>query len=148
MSTWTERKVDFSILVRANPERVYDALTTAQGLDGWFTKGAAVDASPGGFIHFKWKEHGVDKYEGENGGPVLEANRPSRFVFQWKVDVGSYNSTVEIDFKPVTEGTVVRLIEHGYHDTPEGLQDFINRTTGWAEALTMMKFFVEHRVTY
>lgn len=42
-----------STLVRAPPERVYAAITTALGMDGWFTSGAAVDARPGGEIRFR-----------------------------------------------------------------------------------------------
>jgi uncharacterized protein YndB with AHSA1/START domain len=142
------RTVDFRTLVRATPERVYDALTTAKGLDGWFTKGAVVDPRPGGRIHFKWKDHGVNKYEGESSGPVLEAVRPSKFVFQWKSDSGLTDTTVTIDIAAVKEGSVVHLVESGYQDSPTGLDDYINRVGGWAEALTMMKYFVEHGVTY
>jgi len=148
MSQMAEKRVDFSTLVRAKPERVYDALATAGGLDGWFTRGASVDARPGGKITFRWRNHGLHHYNGENGGPVLEAKRPERFVFQWKADSGLYDTTVEIDLKRVDEGTVVRLVEFGYQDTPAGMQDFLNRVEGWAEVLTLMKFFVEHGVKY
>jgi uncharacterized protein YndB with AHSA1/START domain len=143
-----DEKVSFSILVRAKPERVYDAIATAEGLDAWFTTSASVDARRGGQIHFRWKDWGPERYTGENGGPVLEARRPERFVFQWKVDSGSYDTTVEINFEPVDEGTVVRLIEYGYEDSPTGLKDMLNRASGWAQALTLMKFYVEHGVRY
>src|SRR5690242_7129928 len=116
-------KVDFSILVRAKPEIVYDAIATSSGLDGWFTTNASVDARAGGRIEFRWKDWEYEKYTGVNSGPVLDAERPERFVFQWKVDSGDYNTTVEIDFKPVEEGTLVKLIEYGYEDSPIGMQD-------------------------
>lgn len=144
----TDRKVTFSTLVRAEPERVYDAIATADGLDGWFTTGASVDTRAGGKINLRWKDWGLDHYTGENGGPVLEAKRPERFVFQWKADSGLYDTTVEINFESVNEGTVVHLIEYGYEDSPIGMQDFLNRVSGWAEALTLMKFFVEHGLRY
>lgn len=143
-----DEKVRVTILVRATPGRVYDAIATAEGLDAWFTTGATVDARPGGHIHFRWRDWGFDKYTGENGGPVLEARRPERFVFQWKVDTDSYNTTVEFDFEPVEQGTVVRLVEYSYEDTPTGLKDMLARASGWGEALTLMKFYVEHGVKY
>ncbi len=143
-----DRKVEFSTLVRATPGRVYDALATSEGLDGWFTRGATVRAEPHGEIVFRWKNHGLNSYSGENGGPVLEARRPERFVFQWKADSGKYLTTVEITFSAVDQGTIVRLIEYGYEDSPEGTRDFLNRVSGWAEALTLMKFYVEHGKTY
>ena len=143
-----DRKVEFSTLVRAQPERVYDAIATAEGLNSWFTHEATVDASAGGQILFRWKNHGVNNYSGENGGSILESRRPERFCFRWKADSGSYLTTVEIDFERINRGTVVRLVEYGYEDTPAGTQDFLNRVSGWAQALTMMKFYVEHGVTY
>ncbi|MEW6211523.1 MAG: SRPBCC domain-containing protein [Acidobacteriota bacterium] len=148
MKKTMDEKVNVRILVRATPERAYDALATADGLDGWFTTGASLDAREGGRIDFRWKDWGVDRYTGENGGPVLEARRPERFVFQWRVDSDSYNTTVEITFKQVEEGTVVHLIESGYEDSPTGLKDLLARATGWGEALTLMKFYVEHGVRY
>jgi uncharacterized protein YndB with AHSA1/START domain len=135
-------------LVRAEPEKVYDALTTGEGLDAWFTVGSEVDARPGGSITFRWKDWGPDKYTTEAIGPVLEAERPERFVFQWHSDTPDYFTTIEIDFEPVEEGTVVRLREHGYHDTPSGRAALLECAAGWGEALTLMKYYVEHGVTY
>jgi uncharacterized protein YndB with AHSA1/START domain len=148
MTKKMDEKVDFKILVRAEPERVYDAIATSKGLDGWFTNGASVDDHTDGRIEFVWKNHGPDHYDGSNGGPILEYNRPHRFVFQWKVDTDTYNTTVEIDFKKVDEGTLVHLIEYGYDDSPTGLRDLLARATGWGEVLTIMKYYVEHGVTY
>ena len=144
----SDRKVNFGLLVRATPARVYDALTTSDGLDAWFTEGATVDARPGGRIQFRWKNWGPSAYTGENGGHVLEAKRPERFVFKWKADLGGYDTTVEIDFEPRETETFVRLVEHGYEEGPVGLQDLLNRATGWGCVLTLMKFYVEHGVTY
>ena len=148
MKKMIDEKVRVTTLVRAAPERVYDAIATAEGVNAWFTTDALIDARPGGKIQLRWKDWGYSRYTGENGGPVLEAQRPVRFVFQWKVDTDLYNTTVEIDFEPVEEGTLVRLVEDSYEDTPTGLKDMLARASGWGEALTLMKFHVEHGVTY
>ena len=143
MNKTIDQPVEFATLVRAEPERVYDALTTAEGLDGWFTKGSSVDARAGGNIKFRWENWGYQHYSGEDGGPILEAKRPERFAFQWKTDTDSYNTTVEISFEPFEDGTLVKLVEHGFNDTPNGLKDMLTRAAGWGEALTLMKFHVE-----
>jgi hypothetical protein len=39
-------------------------------------------------------------------------------------------------------------VETGYKDTPEGLQDLLNRVQGWASVLTEMKYYLEHGVRY
>jgi uncharacterized protein YndB with AHSA1/START domain len=142
-------RVQHSVIVRSEPERVYDAMTTAADLDGWFTKGSKVDARAGGHVRFRWENWGVDRYTGEDGGPVLEAVRPDRFVFQWHTE-GSpdHVTTVSMNFEPHPEGTVVRLVEEGFTDTPIGRQRLLENATGWGEALTLLKFYVEHGVRY
>lgn len=137
-----------STLIRAEPEKVFDAFTTAEGLDGWFTSGAEVDPHTGGEIRFRWFDWGPDRFSGEDGGPVLEARRPERFVFQWFPAGPSAPTTVEVDFEPVPAGTVVRLREHGYPDTPAGLRACLDCAAGWGEALTLLKFYVEHGIRY
>ena len=108
----------------------------------------SVDARPGGRIQFRWKDWGLKNYTGSNDGPVLEAVRPTRFVFQWRVDSAPYRTTVEIDLEPVADGTIVRLIEYGYEDSAVGRKDFLTRVSGWAHVLTLMKFYLEHGAKY
>jgi uncharacterized protein YndB with AHSA1/START domain len=148
MENLRKEKVDFRTLVRVAPERVFDALASDAGLNEWFTQGAELDPRPGGEIRFRWANYGLDRYTGEYPGKVLEWKRPQRYVYQWEADSRGYFTTVEIDFTPVAEGTVVHLVEVGYKDTPEGMQDLLNRVSGWAEVLTQMKFYLEHGVRY
>ena len=143
-----KHEVSFATQIRAQPEEVYDAFATAEGLDAWFTTGTELDARPGGTIVLRWRNWGPENYTGEHAGPVLEAERPSRFSFRWLVDSGGYETTVEVDFEANDEGTLVRLLEHGYREGPDFQQDMLNRSSGWAQALTLLKFYVEHRVTY
>lgn len=140
--------IKHAILIRAEPEKVYDALATAEGLDGWFTEGSEVDARPGGHICFRWRNWGVDKVNTEATGPVVKADRPKRFVFQWHGDNKEYYTTVDIKLEPTEEGTVVRLEEYGYQDTPGGRVSILDCATGWGEALTLVKFYVEHGLRY
>ena len=143
-----DENVLFDIIVRVKPETVYDALTTAEGLNGWFTSGTSIDAKPGGKLLFRWKNWGPSKYTGELGGPVLEAERPSRFVFQWPVDSRSYLTTVEIDIESHPEGCLVRLVESGYDTGPDSIRDMLNRAAGWSQALLLMKMYLEHGIKY
>ena len=137
-----------AVKIHAEAEQVYNAFTTPEGLDGWFTSGSQIDPRPGGSIHFRWVDWGPDRVSGEDGGPVLESERPNRFVFQWQPDQPSYYTTVEIDFEPVIDGTIVRLREYGYQDTPNGRKACLNCAAGWGEALTLLKFYVEHGIHY
>lgn len=94
------------VLIRAPREKVFDAMTTAEGLDGWFTKGAEVDLRPGGHITFRWVDWGPDKINSESVTPIIEVKRPERLVFQWWTD---HYTTVEMDFEEVEAGTVISV---------------------------------------
>lgn len=141
-------EIRHATFIRAAPERVYEVFTTGEGLDAWFTEGAEVDARPGGEIHFRWRDWGPDKVTAEDGGPVLEAIRPRRFVFQWHPEDESYATTVAVDFIPEEGGTTVRLHESGYQDTPSSRVCLMDCAAGWGEALTLLKMYVEHGIRY
>ena len=144
MEKKTDLIIEHDILIRAAPEQVYDAFTTAAELDKWFTTGAEVDPRPGGQMIWRWKDWGANKETAEDGGAVLEAERPRRYVFQWRQEP----STVALDFEKVDEGTIVRLRETGYLDKHERIQVMLGCAAGWGEALTLLKFYVEHGIVY
>ncbi|MFW9943564.1 MAG: SRPBCC domain-containing protein [Candidatus Sifarchaeia archaeon] len=135
-------------LIRASPEKIYDAFATGAGLDSWFTSGSEVDARPGGEIKFSWKDWGPDKYTQVSKGRVLEAERGKRFVFQWSPDNPTYATTIQIDLEVTDDGTILRLREHGFRNTPSGRAAMAECAAGWGEAITLLKFYVEHDITY
>ncbi len=149
MTQLLDMEIRHEAFVAAPRERIYDALTTADALNAWFTTDAEVDARPGGVMHWRWRDWGPDKVTAEDPGRVVEARRPERFVFEWH---GSrdpeYPTTVELDFEEADGGTVVRLRERGYPDTPTGRAAFANCAAGWGEALTHAKVYVEHGLSY
>lgn len=143
-----DSEIRHATFVRADPERVYEIFTTARGLDAWFTIGASVDPRPGGNIRFRWQDWGPDRVTGTDGGPVLQTICPERFVFQWHPGNVSYATTVEVDFIPTEVGTVVRLREHGYQDTPTSRRCLVDSAAGWGEVLTLLKVHVENGIRY
>ena len=64
--------IEHRTLVRADPEGVYDALATAEGLDAWFTTGATVNARAGGYITFRWVDAAIREAR-THGAKALEA---------------------------------------------------------------------------
>jgi uncharacterized protein YndB with AHSA1/START domain len=141
----TEQRRDLevkqTVFIRAPREKVYDAVATAEGLDGWFTRGSQVDARPGGAMLLKWVDWGAEKNITQDvPGKVLEAKRPERFVYQWG-EPGA-ESTVEIILEPRDGGTLVGLREYGFRK----VENVIENAGGWGEALTLWKFWVEHAI--
>ena len=133
------------VLIRADKEEVFDAMTTAKGLDGWFTQGAQVDRREGGVIVFKWVDWGPDKSNFQATAPILEVKVSERLVFKWWSD---HYTTVEMDFESVSEGTVVSIREIGYENSEEGRRRCLECAVGWGEALTLLKFYVEYGLRY
>lgn len=142
-----DMEIRHKVLIRATPEVVFDALTTGQGFDAWFTSGMEIDARPGGSYSFRWRNSGPYPAEAELRGPVLEAERPRRYVFQWNDHLGD-RTTVAFDIEPHHGGTLVTVTETGYPDTPDGRWQIMDCAVGWGEALTLMKFWLEHGVRY
>jgi len=131
--------------ILASPERVFDVLTSAKDWDAFFTTGMTLDPTPGGDCTFRWTDWGPDFYTLAAPGTVVAVERPRRFVFQW----GS-NPATTITFNLTAEsgGTVIRLTEDGYLDTPEGRRAILECASGWGEALTLLKFYIESGVVY
>lgn len=130
-----------SEFIKAPREKVYDAFATADGLNAWFTEGARIEARPGGAMIFKFVDWGPDKINAEFPGKVLEARRPERFVYEWG-EPGEA-TTVELTFEAKDNGTLVRVREYGFVKMASAL----GNSAGWGEALTLMKFWVEHRIS-
>lgn len=131
-------------VVRAPTERVFEAIASEAGWDGWFTDGTLIEPNVGGRVHLVWTAVGPDRSYAEDEGHVVKYEPPSVFAFTW----GKPESVVTIELSPHQEGTLVSLIERGIPDDHDGHARFASCSVGWGEALTLMKFWVEHRVTY
>jgi uncharacterized protein YndB with AHSA1/START domain len=131
-----------SAYIDAPVELVYRTLTTSEGWDAWFTSGSEVDASPNGDVILKWVDFGPSRITTEDGGPVLEAEQNRRFVFEW--EPGDTPTTVAFTLHRHEGGTILELEESGY----ETMTSYTECAVGWGEALTLLKFYLEHGVTY
>jgi uncharacterized protein YndB with AHSA1/START domain len=147
-------------------DRVYRALTTAEGWDEWFTKGADFDAREGGTILMRWADavglqHRVTLWsaahaELEVGGPVIAVDPNRRFAFRWCT--AGHPTTVDLRLEGRGAGTVVTVTEDGY--TAEDLSatgvlgqmecrsPYAMCASGWGEALALLKFHLERGATY
>ncbi len=135
-------------LIRATPEQVWQALTTAEGVNRWFTSSAEWNHEPGSPMRWRWRDWGVYGITTDSVGEIVAVEPHRRFVFRWGNGSGERPSTVTMTFEPVADGTKVELVDAGYPDTPEGRHALMDCACGWGEALTLVKMFVEHGVTY
>lgn len=135
-----------STFISAPVRRVFEMLTTARGWDGWFTRGTSLEARPGGRLRLRWKNFGAERVTASDGGPVLEILEPHRFAFQWSPR--GLRTKVTFDLEECGSGTLLQVTESGYPLNRRGVETLAWCAAGWGEALTLLKFYLEHGVRY
>ncbi len=146
MAELFDGKIKQRTYIAASPEKVFDTITSAAEWDKFFTTGMTLDLKPGGDCIFSWKDWGPDMYSMSAPGKVVEANRPSLFSFQWG---SKWNeTTIRFELEEKHGGTVMTITEDGYKDTPAARAMILDCASGWGEAATLLKFYIEHGVVY
>ena len=115
-----ERRYDHPI------ERVWQAVTSPEGLAQWFPHGVVFELEPGGTARFG--EEGEEPMEGR----VLEVREPRRLVFTWDTD------QLTFDLSPDGDGTVF-VLTHEFDDLG-GAASF---ATGWEQCLVALRAGLE-----
>ncbi|MBB5079164.1 SRPBCC domain-containing protein [Nonomuraea endophytica] len=105
--------IEREVVLRHPVERVWAALTTAEGLSRWFGSVAEIDLRPGGRAYFRWDDLGQESLATVD---VVEA--PHRFAFRWGIEglpgEDAPRTLVEFTLEAVAEGTRLRLVESGF----------------------------------
>jgi len=126
------------IKIHASPERVYQALTTAEGIRNWWTRDAVLDAKIGGSGEFRFYEgQGVTKVSIDHLEPpvrvawsTISANAPG----------GWAGTTIAFDLRADGDGTVLAFAHRGFAQADEG---YALVTTGWAYFLVSLQQYLE-----
>ena len=134
--------------IAAPPEKVYETITSGDGWNSFFTRATEIDPRPGGKMVFRWKDWGPDHYTTDSECRVVEAEKPNLFAFEWNAAGKEHPTTVRFHLEAEHGGTVVTLTESGYPDTPKGRGAILECACGWGEAVTLLKFWLEHGVRY
>ncbi|WP_327287914.1 SRPBCC family protein [Streptomyces sp. NBC_01198] len=119
---------------QSSPERVYEALTTLDGLAGWWTEKASGSTDLDGVIEFRFRPGGFDM-------KVIELD-PGRLV-RWEVVGGPeewIGTTVRWELRQEGDYTIVLFKHEGWREPVE----FMNHcSTKWATFLLSLKELVE-----
>jgi uncharacterized protein YndB with AHSA1/START domain len=126
--------------INARPAIVFEALTTADGIAGWWgpdalpVVSAAIDARVGGAyrVHFRSGDGGDHEAVGE----ILEIDPPARLVMTYSYAFGGEPaeagrvSRIEIDLKPVGGGSELTFTQTGLANAAS----VASHTRGWTGA--------------
>ncbi|GJF32521.1 activator of HSP90 ATPase [Kitasatospora sp. NE20-6] len=120
--------------ITSSPENVYAALTTVEGLAGWWTEDTDGDASPGGVVRFRFLPGGFDM-------KVLETEPSERVL--WEVVEGPeewIGTQVGFELKQEDDYTIVLFRHEGWREPVEFMY---HCSTKWAIYLMSLKKLVE-----
>jgi uncharacterized protein YndB with AHSA1/START domain len=142
-------EIRHSVFIRAPRAKVWAALTTAQAMDAWWgTRGSEIDLRPGGKLTLRWRGWGPERdINADRECVVAEVLPEKRFVFRWGETADSM-TTVEFELEDRDGGTLLRLREHGFAPTAKGRESFEGNSLGWGEVSILIKFYIEHGVSY
>jgi uncharacterized protein YndB with AHSA1/START domain len=128
--------------IRARPQVVFDAVTSADGIAQWWGPDAGpvvvaeADARVGGRYRVRFRM--LDASEHESSGEFLEIVRPERVVLSWRWKGGVEDpgvSRVEIMLRPVPEGTELTFVHSQLHDE----ETRRSHEEGWSGALNKLE---------
>jgi uncharacterized protein YndB with AHSA1/START domain len=122
------------IKIHASSERVYDAITTADGIRQWWTRDAAIEPKVGaaGEFGFNGKRF-VAKVTVEEIDPVTRV--------RWKLANSAWPGN-DIEFRLKTDGdaTILLFAHRGFPRADEG---FASATTRWGFYLFSLKQYLQ-----
>ncbi|HEX5113813.1 MAG TPA: SRPBCC domain-containing protein [Pseudonocardiaceae bacterium] len=137
-------RIERTIELGHPPERVWAALTTAEGLGTWFGNEATIDLRPGGAGHMRW-DHGCHQADMR----VERVDEPTAFGFTWQIDGlpdGDPRRTyVEFTLEPNGTGTLLTVVETGFAQLPDPVyrDEYDAHTSGWASELAELVGYLD-----
>jgi len=109
--------------IKARPQVVFDAVTTAEGIAQWWGPDAGPvllsESEPRVGGRYRVRFRMLDTTEHESSGEFLEIVRPERVVLSWRWKGGLEDpdeSRIEITLKAVPEGTELTLTHSRLHN--------------------------------
>jgi len=127
------------VRIKALPERVYAALTTAEGIRNWWTREADLEDVVGGTGEFRFT------YNGDQLATRVEVTElvPLKRV-SWKT-AASFRpewagTTIEFNLREDAGETVVLFAHRGF---PQADDNYAVCTTGWGYYLVSLQQYIE-----
>lgn len=139
-------EVEHKTFIQSTPSNIYDRLTSGTGWERWFATEAAIGDRPGSQVYFRWQNFGANRYSAEDHGRIVTLEKGKTFAFTWHP--GMMETLVSFTFEKLGDGCMLTVKETGYSNEEKDVSIAISVASGWGEALTLLKFFVEHHLIY
>ena len=129
-------RIERTVELAHPPEKVWAALTTAEGLGAWFGDEAVIDLRPGGSARMTWSGEGYTARM-----RVERVEEPVVFGFTLHIfglpDDDPRRTYVEFVLEPAGAGTRLTVTESGFAQLPGDLyrKAYDGNADGWAKEL-------------
>ncbi|MDY7085358.1 MAG: SRPBCC domain-containing protein [Actinomycetota bacterium] len=127
-------------------DKVWAALTTAEGLGTWFGHRAEVDLRVGGEAKLAWDS-------GDTATLTIERVEPTTvFGYTWPIhglpDGDPRRTYVEFTLAPSAGGTTLTMVESGFAQLPEAEHKtaFSGNTGGWTNELGELVAYLDGKL--
>ncbi len=136
-------RIERTVELSAPQEKVWAALTTAEGLAAWFGNEAGIDLRPGGSAWMKWNEGFTADMR------VERVEEPRVFGFTWHIyglpEDDPRRTYVEFTLEPAGGGTRLTVVESGFAQLSEDAYRaaFDGNTRGWASELAELATYLD-----
>ena len=126
------------VTIHASPERVYSAVTTAEGIRNWWTREVRLDSQIGGTGEFRFNRgRTVTQVRVDEVEPPVRVRWTTIFS---NAPAGWMGSTIVFDLRRENGGTVLSFTHCGLRVADEG---FLRLSAGWAYYLTCLQRYLE-----
>ncbi|OGR90520.1 MAG: hypothetical protein A3J74_03425 [Elusimicrobia bacterium RIFCSPHIGHO2_02_FULL_57_9] len=156
-SKFKTRDLRFTIKIKAKPERVYRALTSATELCRWWLQGAETDARNAGRFRMIWpklKKEGTNSNGkgrfpsyvamGDSEGYFVDLEPWRKVAWMWKLPRGKRFPPLSSFFlSPRGRGCEVTLVHAGFSAKPSTDKYFQGCAEGWEDCLAKLKLYLE-----
>lgn len=147
------RDLRLVVNIRAKPEQVYKALTSARELCRWWLQGAETDARNMGRLRLVWPKIKLVRGAsfpphvavGESEGVFvdLEPNRKVAWIWKLPRRRSQVPPLSSIFMNPRGRRTEVTLLHAGFSETPAGKKALEGCSAGWEDCLAKLKLYLE-----
>ncbi|GAA4958349.1 hypothetical protein GCM10023334_076030 [Nonomuraea thailandensis] len=136
-------RIERTVQIAAPPDKVWAALTTAEGLSAWFGDDAAIDLHPGGPARMRFANGFTNHLR------VERVEEPTVFGFTWQIyglpDNDPRRTYVEFTLEPIDAGTRLTVVETGFAQLPDGTHrtEYDAHIQGWTSELSELIDFLD-----
>jgi uncharacterized protein YndB with AHSA1/START domain len=128
-------RIERTVEIASPLAKVWDALTTAEGLGTWFGNTATIDLRPGGSARLAWTDGATANLR------VERVEEPAVFGFTWHInglpEDDPRRTYVEFTLEPAGAGTRLTVVESGFAQLSEDAygKAYGDNVDGWAAEL-------------